>query len=75
MTIVDQKDETEEFKPITTNNLDFIARNIIYPEPHSSDQQQDVSLENIMDHLGGTRGEIARLSDLFKKRTETGKNK
>ena len=64
------KDESKAVKPIINNNLDFIARNVIYPEPHSSGQKKDVSLNKIMTHLGGTRGEITRLSNIRKKKTE-----
>jgi hypothetical protein len=63
----------DEFKAVTSkieNNLDFIANNVIYPEPHLSDQKKDVSLNKIMTHLGGTSGEIARLSYIWMKRNE-----
>lgn len=43
--------------------LNFIARNIIYPDrpgPYSN----YVSLENMMERLGGTGGEIDRLVHL-----------
>ncbi len=70
MKTLHHKDESKAVKPIINDNLDFIARNIIYPEPHSPGQKKDVSLNKIMTHLGGTSGEIARLSNIWKKRTE-----
>ena len=70
MKILHHKDESKALKPIINNDLDFIVRNIIYPEPHSSGQKKDVSLNKIMTHLGGTRGEITRLSNIWKKKTE-----
>jgi len=63
------KDESKAVKLIINNNLDFIARNIIYPEPHSPGQKKDVSLNKIMTHLGGTSGEIDYLSYIWE-RTE-----
>ena len=65
-----QHDESKILKPIINNNLEFIAKNVIYPEPHSPDQEKDVSLNKIMTHLGGTRGEIEYLSYINKKKTE-----
>lgn len=70
MKILHHKEESEALKPIINHNLDFIARNIIYPEPHTPDQKKDVSLNNIMTHLGGSRGEIDYLSYIYKKRIE-----
>ncbi|MDF1557095.1 MAG: hypothetical protein P1P80_02780 [ANME-2 cluster archaeon] len=51
----------ESPKPEDIFNLKFIARNIVYPEaqPRSG---KDVNLENIMDHLGGTKGEVNAVS-------------
>ena len=68
--ILHHKDESKALKPIINNNLDFIARNIIYPEQHSHGQKKDVSLNKIMTHLGGSSGEIDYLSYIWKKRTE-----
>ena len=70
MKTLHHKDESKAVTPTMQNNLDFIARNVIYPEPHSSDQNKDVSLNKIMTHLGGTSGEIARLSYIWMKRNE-----
>jgi len=75
MKIHHHKDETEAVMQILNNNLDFIARNIIYPEPHSPDQKKDVSINKIMTHLGGSSGEIASLSYIYMKRTERIKEK
>ena len=70
MKILQHKDESKAVKPIINDNLDFIAKNITYPEPHSPGQKEDVSLNKMMTRLGGTRGEIARLSNIWKKKTE-----
>lgn len=70
MKIFHHKDESKVIKPIINSNLDFIARNIIYPEPHSPSQKRDVNLNRIMIHLGGSRGDIAHLSYIWMKRIE-----
>jgi hypothetical protein len=43
--------------------LDFITRNIITPEGLASGERE-VNLENMMIHLGGTKGEIDHLSHI-----------
>ena len=58
MKTLHHKDESKAVKPIINDNLDFIAKNITYPEPHSPGQKEDVSLNKMMTHLGGTRGEM-----------------
>ena len=51
--------------------LDFISKNVITPEaPHSD--VRELNLENLMVHLGGTKGEIDNLSrtNIIKKKTK-----
>ena len=42
---------------INSKTMDFISRNIISPEQAISNEK-DVSLEHIMEHLGGTKAEL-----------------
>jgi hypothetical protein len=58
--------------PLDPKTLDFITKNVLYPDrPHMN--EKEVSLENLMAHLGGTRAKIDHLShvrlELRKKRS------
>jgi hypothetical protein len=46
-----------------SQTLDFITRNVITPEWRPS-SEKEVNLENMMIHLGGTKGEIDHLSHI-----------
>ena len=51
--------------------LDFISKNVITPEqPHSD--ARELNLENLMVHLGGTKGEIDNISrtNIIKRNTK-----
>lgn len=53
----------DEYVDFDTKTLDFIARNILYPDRPRMNEKE-VNLKNMMAHLGGTRAEIDLLTQV-----------